>query len=381
MRLLYIVSTDSWSGSSIALYNLIKQIYTRHEIHVLFPKRNEAFCEKLDKLGIPYSFSRSYLNVYPKTFSPDLWMKIFWKTISCNKKAKRDLEALIKEFRPDIVHNNVGPLDISFDICRRAGIPHVWHLREYQDLDFNMTFIPTKNYFQRKILQRGNYNIAITQGVFNHWHLRKETDAVIYDGVFDGANLPEAQNEKKNYFLFAGRVEKGKGVLDAIKAFHLFCKERNDHRLLIAGKYWETSPFFKKCQKYINQNGLTDKVDFLGERTDVYTLMAQAKALLVPSLFEGFGFITVEAMLNHCIVIGRNTGGTKEQFDNGLAQTGHEIGLRFHTVEEMASHMQTAIIENLQEMRKYAYETVIKNYSQQIHARKIEAFYSQICRK
>ena len=45
--------------------------------------------------------------------------------------------------------------------------------------------------------------------------------------------------------------------------------------------------------------------------------MSKALALFVPSSFEGFGFITVEAMFCGCLVIGRNTGGTKEQFDNG----------------------------------------------------------------
>lgn len=40
-------------------------------------------------------------------------------------------------------------------------------------------------------------------------------------------------------------------------------------------------------------------------------------ALIVPSPFEAFGLITAEAMFNKCLVIGRDTAGTKEQFDNG----------------------------------------------------------------
>lgn len=57
--------------------------------------------------------------------------------------------------------------------------------------------------------------------------------------------------------------------------------------------------------------------------------MSKAQALIVASRFEGFGFITTEAMWNDCLVIGKNIAGTKEQFDNGVAETGHEIGLRF----------------------------------------------------
>ena len=60
--------------------------------------------------------------------------------------------------------------------------------------------------------------------------------------------------------------------------------------------------------------------------------MAKAKALIVNSRFEGFGRMTAEACFNNCIVIGRNTGGTKEI----LEKTG---GLLFSTEEEMLGRM------------------------------------------
>lgn len=40
-----------------------------------------------------------------------------------------------KTFKPDIVHCNCGPLDISLDICQKSNIPHIWHLREYLPMD------------------------------------------------------------------------------------------------------------------------------------------------------------------------------------------------------------------------------------------------------
>lgn len=49
--------------------------------------------------------------------------------------------------------------------------------------------------------------------------------------------------------------------------------------------------------------------------------MNRATALIVPSPFEAFGLITAEAMFNKCLVIGKDTAGTKEQFDNGQKNT------------------------------------------------------------
>lgn len=380
MKILYIVSSNSWGGANIALYNLIYELQSKHEILVVFPCKGSIFQSKLDDLGVQHIALEYHINVYPKIWNPYKWGKLFITTLINNYQARKDIKQIIKEFEPDIVHNNVGPIDISLDACKELGIPHVWHLREYQDLDFNMTFIPSKNYFKRKILQQGNYNIAITKEVFNHWSLRENTDRVIYDGVFDKIRSGKQPIQKGDYFLFVGRVQEGKGTLGAIKAFTIFNKHRNNYRLLIAGKYWLSGKYFKECQKYIRQNKLEDKIEFLGERNDIFPLMQQAIALLVPSYFEGFGFITAEAMLNYCPVIGRNTGGTKEQFDNGLRLTGHEIGFRFNTINEMAIQMEKVTITDTTEIQRYAYQVVTENYTQQIHAKHIEDYYHWILR-
>ena len=85
---------------------------------------------------------------------------------------------VIDDFKPDIVHLNVGPLDISVDECIARGIPHIWHLREFQS---GMRFWPSEREFRRKILRDGNWNIAITRCVGDYWNLR-DCDEVIYDG-------------------------------------------------------------------------------------------------------------------------------------------------------------------------------------------------------
>jgi glycosyltransferase involved in cell wall biosynthesis len=81
-------------------------------------------------------------------------------------------------------------------------------------------------------------------------------------------------------------------------------------------------------KKEIRKSGVEHRVNFLGYRTDVNEIMSKAAALVVPSLSEGFGFITAEAMFNGCLVIGNNTAGTKEQFENwdniGLPYSGHQ---------------------------------------------------------
>ena len=48
-------------------------------------------------------------------------------------------------------------------------------------------------------------------------------------------------------------------------------------------------------------------------------------------------------MFNKTLVIGRNTTGTKETFDNGFKLTGKEIGVRYSTDNELAKRMLEVI--------------------------------------
>ena len=65
-------------------------------------------------------------------------------------------------------------------------------------------------------------------------------------------------------------------------------------------------------------------IELLGYRKDIPELMSNAKCLIVPSPNEAFGFITAEGMFNGCLVVGKNTAGTKIQFDNCKKYAGRD---------------------------------------------------------
>lgn len=377
MKIIYIASDSSWGGSNVALYNLIIGLHKFHEIYVLTPQEKGRFITELDKIGIHHESYRYGLTVYPKGRNPLKRIINLLKMLYRRKKAQLKVESIVKQFNPDIIHTNVGPLDIALKICLKYHIPHIWHQREYQDLDFHMHPFPNKKLFMRKIHNNGNYNIAITKGVFEHWNLRTQ-DTIIYDGVFSKFQQTPKNCTKSNYFLFVGRIQEAKGVHIVLNAFAKFCSEKKGYQLLIAGHIFEGSSYQQKCNKIIKNNSLTGKVHFLGERKDIYELMSKAQALIVASRFEGFGFITTEAMLNDCLVIGKNIAGTKEQFDNGVLLTGHEIGLRFLTESELVQQLHFAINNNTQEMRQYAQKTVLSKYTIEECCSKTEKYYKNI---
>lgn len=244
-----------------------------------------------------------------------------------------------------------------------------------------MHFFPTKKTFRKLIHENGNYNVAITKGVFEHYKLRTGVDTVVYDGVFpETAVSASFIEQKENYFLFVGRIEEAKGPHVIIKPFAEFHKEKPGYRLKLAGSYSNNLEYYENLKDLVADYNLEDSVEILGNRDDVYDLMKKACALIVPSRFEGFGFITAEGMLNNCLVIGRNTAGTKEQFDVGKTVTGQEIGLRFNTDEELLQCMFKAVEEDSTQIRERARSVVVQNYTLEKGAKDLQAFYEKSIR-
>ena len=379
MRILYVSNANIIGGATIALLNLIKGIRALgHDVLVVTVKGDGHFLEMLDQIGCKYVQAPIEISVYPRNYSFITYLPKLFKMILNNVRAFPAVYRTICDFKPDIVHTNVGPLSLPYYICRMKKIPHVWHQREYQDLGCDYHFFPSVSSFLRLIHHPLNHNICVSQGVFNYYHCRQGTDRVIYDGVFSqDIEIPEI-SLRDSYVLFVGRVLASKGTLDAIHAFKEFHNRYPSVSLKIAGPYVETSMYYQQCLKFVSDNDLTECVEILGDRRDVYELMRHSLMLLVPSLFEGFGFITTEAMLNGCPVIGRDTGGTKEQFDNGLALTGDEIGFRFTNEEEMLQAMIRVMETDTSELCKRAKRTVLELYTIERHVHEVERYYRYI---
>lgn len=384
MKIIYITHSNVWGGATVALYRIVVAMKEKgHDVFVICSDRHGPLIDKLNELGVKHYVHGISLSIYPKAKNPIKWIKRTITHIYRANKERRFIEKVIDEVKPDIFHTNVGPLSQAFDVCKKKGIPHVWHQREYQDLDFGMHFFPNWGTFKRKIMDDINFNIAITKDVFEYRNLRIKRDIVVYDGVFTIKQANELRNfqKKENYVLFAGRVEAAKGTYDLIVDFEKFHAHFPNTKLLIAGYYSKSSEYYQKCSQYVIEHCMEKYVSFLGARTDIYELMAKAKMLVVPSRFEGFGFITTEAMLNHCIVVGRNTAGTKEQFDNGFKEVGREIGYRFNNSEEMLNCMVKAMKDDTTQMMNDAYETVVKLYNVEQNVDKIEQLYYRILKE
>lgn len=374
MRILYISNSTKISGAPAVLLNLIQAMNDRHEIAVILPDTDGPLYYKLREIGVKCYADMPYaLTVWPRVVNPLKMFRRLRSLISGLPSVRRYIGKVIDDFKPDIVHLNVGPLDLSLDECLARGIPHIWHQREFQS---GMTFWPSERKFRRKILKEGNWNIAITRCVADYWNLR-DCDGVIYDGVQMAQDVNPGYIGDR-YFLFVGRVERNKGLMELLRAFRRYRRSGGDAVLKVAGR--SSAMYGLLCRSYIRLHSLNPYVEFLGPCDDVLQLMRGALALVVASRTEGFGLTAVEAMSQGCVVIGNDTTGMKEQFDKGKELTGDEIGFRYRGVSELTRALELVSSENMDfsAIRERARQVVFNEYPVSKMVGNVEEFYLKI---
>lgn len=269
------------------------------------------------------------------------WIKflpryIKWSAI--NKKAKKKLYEEVRQWAPDIIHENTSFTDIGRYLSIKLKVPYVLHIREYNSGYWIKGF--------KSLLNNKNINVVtITRSLAERYlHSSKTNKITIYDGIIDDRSIRYI-DKKKNYILYAGRIEPNKGTDDLISAYIKYAECcPNKLSLKIAGDcVWPD--FKRKLQLQIIEHGLSNNVEWLGVQKDINDLSSEAAVTIIPSHYEGLGRIMPEAMANGSLCIARNTTGSKEQLDNGVEMTGHEIAFRFNTIPELTQLMKTITLQ------------------------------------
>lgn len=119
-----------------------------------------------------------------------------------------------------------------------------------------------------------------------------------------------------SYFLFLGTLQPRKNIQRLIEAFGRYCTENADHDigLVLAGKRgWLIEDVLRQALEALPA-AQRERVIFTGyvDDDEIAPLYSGALALVFPSLYEGFGFPVLEAMLCGTPVICSNTSSLPE---------------------------------------------------------------------
>jgi glycosyltransferase involved in cell wall biosynthesis len=113
---------------------------------------------------------------------------------------------------------------------------------------------------------------------------------------------------------FVGRLVAQKGCDHLLSAFATLVAEGAPVQLMVVGD----GPLRPDLEARVRDLGLAGHVEFTGFRSDATTLMASMHIVAVPSLFEPFGIVAVEAMVQARPVVASAVGGLTETVEDGV---------------------------------------------------------------
>ncbi len=224
--------------------------------------------------------------------------------------------------------------------------------------------ISTKIHRLTGIYGRVNY-ICLTE--FNKEKLL-ELKQIKSKNVFVKPNFVESDEKlvpygkRENQFVFAGRLDKLKGIDLLLKTWKQIEKLGDAPKLVICG----TGPMEEWCKNFIIDNGLKS-IEMLGfvPNIEARKIIAISKALILPTQwYEGFPMTVVEAYSAGTPVIGSDIGNVGSLVHDGV--TGYKF--KHNSVEhllQVISHNSLDICDKTKDFFKNNYMKV-QNYEQLI---------------
>ena len=204
---------------------------------------------------------------------------------------------------------------------------------------------------------------------------------IIYNGINwnDWQILPDKNIFRKQYpdisdkfVLFAGRLATNKGLSDLISAMDLVNQKSVD--LVITGADMGLG---KQLEKEALEKGV--RMHRLGHIDDetYRSVLAAAEMLVLPSEYEAFGIVLLEAAAAETAVIGTNVGGIPEAMSPG----NNGLIVEYNDVDNLSKSIATLLDDAklCKEMGK-AGRVWAKNFSWDSILKELEQEYSSIIR-
>jgi glycosyltransferase involved in cell wall biosynthesis len=346
MNILYIAHERNIGGASKCLYDLACGMAARgHHVYVIVPIKGCNVQKELEKRGITVIPIFFLWWEYPHDWS--LFLKIpFRLGYRFENVAVHQISKVIRKFEIDIVHSNSSVIDVGMRAARACRTGHIWHIREFGDLDYQLEFFDGKSHSLQQMNESGSEIIYISERIHQYYqeYISDAHAMVIYDGI-DAKYRTDKENEpgRKVIFLVAGYLHRNKRQNLVLQAAQILVQEGiTAFEVWIAGKTSAMEDSVRYAEE-LHRAALEmpDQIRFLGFVSDMIELRTRTDVEIVPSAEEAFGRVTVEAMMAQMPVIGSDSGANPELIRDGTDGYLFESG----NVQQLADRMKKLILD------------------------------------
>lgn len=223
---------------------------------------------------------------------------------------------------PDLIHaqSALWAGAAAKSIADRYDIPYV--LTEHRDNFLHQTLLPglQKDSWLEKlmheVLDNANQVIAVSHALkkgLSRYMIHPRNQVCVIPNFIDTDEFaPLSKPAPKDLFTFTtiAHLMRSKNIDVLLHAFHLLLKKDPGNRLKIGGNGPERDFLEKKAKDL----GIASRVEFLGKlnRQQVKETLSTSHAFVLPSRYETFGVVLIEALSMGLPVIGTYSGGPED---------------------------------------------------------------------
>jgi glycosyltransferase involved in cell wall biosynthesis len=348
-RILWASHSSEIGGAELCLCEGARGLVERgHQVHVVLPSEG-PLRERLHQVRA----STSIAGLPPWTRHPSSRARRFLNLAS-NLKNAVTFATTVRAFQPDVVVTNTVTIPTPALVAKLMGIPHVWYIHEYGDLDHGLRYDFGVEASMRYINFTSDRVIVNSKAVKKHF--QSWINPRLMKLCYYAMDIPmerdilNVRDDKTFNIVVVGRKQRGKGQEDAIRAVAILRDAGCELRLTLIGG-GGSSEYGAYLKSLVQTRELADTVCFIDHTDDPHRFYLEADVALMCSRREAFGRVTIEAMKHGVPVIGAASGGTEELIRDGwngrLYHPGDEKDLAAILLELYGNRQQIIIMGNL----------------------------------
>jgi len=317
VRILYVITTPDHGGAQVNVLDLLSG--WSDEIDCILATGSEGFLTaEARRIGIE-------VRILPHLVRP--------VRLASDWQAYRAIRSLIREVEPDLVHCHsskaglIGRMAACAEKIPVVFTVHGWAFENGISAPWRLTGLLSEHFAARICRNQHIITVAEADRLLAIQKNVQPADRMttVHNGIADTEERADPARGDTPTLIMVARFFDQKDhdtLLRALKGID------SPFKMLLVGD----GPRLDEVASHVREMGLADRVEILGNRRDVPSLLAGSHAFVLSSLWEGFPISILEAMRAGLPVVASDVGGVRESVIDGetgfLTVPRDEVGLR-----------------------------------------------------
>ena len=340
LKILFVTHVTTLAGANRSMLQLIKELKEFYHVYIVVigPDCNSNDVNiktKLMEIGVSYLSAPIH---FFKVLKPT--KKEFLKHLKCLFDNRNYYKLLLNDHF-DFVHSNSSVIDFGAYLSKKLKCKHVWHLREFGDIDYS--YYPLGgSLYERFVYQNADAYIAISKAIKMHFQDKVHSGRIhmIYNGIVDVDSRYVAEHKNPIIeFFCAGVLYETKNQMEILYAIDELVNGRHISGFHLTLVGIPNRDYVKKMMEYMDEKQIQPYISILEETDGIKDIAKKMDVGIMCSHNEAFGRVTIEYMLYNLIVIANNRGANPELIRDKETGYIYEAG----SPKDLADKMQVII--------------------------------------